>query len=173
MKEIPLAGGGGRAGRYARFVDSGLRAVVDDEDYDKFVALRWRPLRTKGTTYAVTWKDGNNNFLMHRLIMDPPMGVEVDHIDGNGLDNRRVNLRFATRAQQLAHTLRLKRSRSGFRGVRRSSGREHWEAYIKVNRKHITIGMFATAEDAARARDAEARKLHKEFAVLNFPEETP
>lgn len=74
-----------------------LFALVDDEDIATVAPYNWKPLPTDGTVYArarKTWKGKTSGILMHRLLLDAPKGTRVEHINGNGLDNRRRNLRY-------------------------------------------------------------------------------
>jgi len=103
---------------------------------------------------------------MHRLIMGNPQGMEVDHINGNGLDNRRCNLRVVTTSQNQANQ-HARRGRSSFKGVFKQ--RSRWRARIHVQQKGINLGSFLTEEEAARAYDAAALHYFGEHACLNFP----
>lgn len=109
---------------------------------------------------------------MHRVILGAAVGVEVDHINHNRLDNRRENLRFASRADN-ARNVERARGVTGYRGVAIRSGRFHAQLYSKAEgaRRKFFLGSFGTAEEAAHAWDAKARELYGEFAVLNFPTE--
>jgi hypothetical protein len=113
---------------------------------------------------------GRRTVLMHRLILPPPARFIIDHINGNGLDNRRANLRLATAAQNRWNARASRRGGWGglYRGVTRL-GATRWKASIAANGQREDLGCFATAELAARAYDAGARRLHGEFARLNFP----
>lgn len=161
MKEIPLS--------------LGLVALVDDEDFTYLSQWAWyaksnryksfyvkRTLRVNGKSFYVA---------MHRQILGAPPGVIVDHANRNTLDNRKLNLRFATTHQNMCNRIAV-RSRFGYRGVKqRRSGHGKWEARISLldgTRRHL--GSFETAEDAARAYDEAAKRAHGEFAVLNFPD---
>jgi hypothetical protein len=103
--------------------------------------------------------------------MNPPPGLVVDHIDGNGLNNTRVNLRICTSAQNICNSKGRSKT-SKYKGVTRRKMSNKWFAQIKFNRKHIDIGRFDNEIEAAKAYDNVARKLFKEFAYLNFPEKS-
>jgi hypothetical protein len=108
---------------------------------------------------------------MPHVILRVDDTIEIDHVNGDGLDNRRENLRVATHAQNASNRGVRVNNTSGFKGVHANhSGRgKQWFAYITTNYKRQHLGMFGTAEEAARAYDAAAVRLHGEFARLNFP----
>lgn len=101
---------------------------------------------------------------MHRVILGVDSSVEVDHRNGDGLDNRKSNLRPATRQQNCANVGKSSRNTSGYIGVTWNKKLRKWHAQIKVNRKNIHIGHYATKEEAARARAELARRIHGDFA---------
>jgi hypothetical protein len=103
---------------------------------------------------------------MHRLFAGAP-GMDVDHINGNGLDNRRCNLRPATRSQNNMNRAK-RRGVSKFKGV--SPKRGKWRAYLKTGKKQHNLGVFESEYDAARAYDVKAKEMFGEFARVNFPE---
>jgi hypothetical protein len=103
---------------------------------------------------------------MHRLILTAPSELQVDHINQNRLDNRRDNLRLATRSQNNAHRRMMPSNSSGYRGVNRH--KQQWEARIKYQNQRIYLGSFANPEDAALIYDAAALLLFADFAKLNF-----
>lgn len=103
-----------------------------------------------------------------RLLLDVPDGMHVDHINRNPLDYRRDNLRIATPAQSIYNQNLRKDSTTGYRGVSKRGYK--FAAYISVDGCQLYLGAYATAEEAAKVRDAAARKYHGEFAYLNFPD---
>jgi hypothetical protein len=142
----------------------GQIAIVDADDFERLVRWPW---------YAM-WNPHTKGFRAARTIAKRPrymheevLGVKpVDHWNHDELDNRKKNLRPCSAAQNC----RNQGSRNGtskFKGVAREAGK--WRAYIKVDYKRIHIGMFESEESAARAYDESAKKLHSDFAFLNFP----
>lgn len=139
---------------------------VDEQDFEKVSKTRWHlhygPFSKK--VYARGRVNGKN-MRMHRLIMDAPANMDIDHINGNGLDNRRSNLRLCTETQNRANTGPQRNNTSGFKGVYKV--KTGWRAAIKIKGKMTGIGTFKTKEEAATAYDEVARKLHGDFAKLN------
>ena len=152
-------------------------AIVDDEDYEKVVEAvgrgKWYAHDNGGAKdYAM---NGCSDKSIHRVVMDAPKGMDVDHINGDPLDNRKQNLRICTRAQNSQNKKLRCDSKSGFKGVwERAPGR--YLAYIGdpgtayPKKRRIRLGTYPTAEEAARAYDAKAKELFGEFAYLNFPD---
>lgn len=154
-------------------LSKGKVAIVDDEDFDRVSEYRWfyRGLHGRSSVeYAIRtfYRDGKHRTVyLHRFILDAPHGVEVDHIDRNGLNNRRSNIRLATRSLNEAnkdHPL----GKSGFRGVHPM--RSKWRGQIMVNQVTYRSTYFSDPVDAARWYDEQARKHFGEFARLNFPD---
>lgn len=135
-------------------------ALVDPADADRLSRHTWM---SANRGYAVAIINGER-VLMHRLILDAPKGVEVDHADGDGLNNQRYNLRICTRSEN-AKNRHSTCGQSRFKGVWRD--KQAWRATIWVDRCKINLGSFTTQKKAARAYDNAARELHGAFACTN------
>ena len=152
----------------------GKYAIVDPEDFERLNKYKWHVVRGAKTYYASrNSRIGNKRIAikMHREILNPPAPLVVDHINHKGYDNRRANLRPATRAQNAVNKS-IQTTSSGsskYRGVSWHKNRQKWQAYIGVNYKQIIIGYYDNEIKAAKAYDKEAKKHHGEFGVLNFP----
>jgi hypothetical protein len=147
--------------RYIK-ITQGYTAVVDDEDYDMLIQSKWQ--------YASGYAKRSNAYgirYMHRLLMDCPKDKQVDHINGDGLDNRKKNLRICSAEQNQKHMpAYLGRNKTGFKGV--SQVGKRYNAHIRINGKHKYLGTYSTKEEAARAYDAVAIEAFGEFAWPNF-----
>ena len=157
----------------------GKQALVDDEDYELLMNYKWHAWQASkngdiwyAATYFYLGNDYGRNIDMHRLLLDlDGTKLSVDHINGDGLDNRRCNLRVANQQQNMMNRRKgSKQTSSKYKGVYRKKHTHLWRAHIQYNRKDIHIGYFKDEEDAARAYDQKAIELFKEFANLNFKE---
>jgi hypothetical protein len=149
---------------------NGLAATVDDSDAERVSCFRWYAVAEHGKRYAIGRDANGRNVRMHRLILGAPTGVWVDHVNGNGLDNRRENLRAATRAENGRNRGAQRNSASGFKGVSKRTDkprRKPWRAQIQAGGKIRHLGYFATEQEAAAAYDNAAREMHGVFAKTN------
>ena len=106
---------------------------------------------------------------MHRWIMNAPDNLVVDHINYNGLDNRKANLRLATRRQNSLHVIRtMNPGSSKYKGVSWHTHKKRWGAKITTHGKTYHLGYFKNEVEAAKTYDLSARKYHGAFAALNF-----
>jgi hypothetical protein len=159
----------------------GRFALIDPADYLHLSRYKWRLCRTRGknTFYAersIRLPNGRySRILMHREVLSLSKGelihaaedCVIDHINGNGLDNRRANLRLATVAQN-AWNSKKRNSRSGYKGVWFAADKGLWRAAIVYHGRRIHLGYFKNKIAAAKAYDAAARKYYGEFAKPNF-----
>lgn len=151
----------------------GKYALVDDADYVFLNQYRWHASKERHRYYAVRGMPRSNPkrrvIRMHRVILGVPKDVEVDHINGNGLDNRRENLRSCTSGQNSMHQRIHFDNTIGFKGVH-LMGRHRRKPYrvrIQANRRRVHIGCYETAREVAYAYDLAAIKYHREFALTN------
>ncbi len=145
----------------------GKVALVDDVDYEELLKYKWQAYHGQYTWYATSAVYGERAIRMHRLIMDAPKDRQVDHINSNGLDNRRRNLRICTASQNQHNRKKRVKATSKYKGVTRTSARK-WRAQISVLGRSVKIGSFDSEIEAARAYDLAAIELHCDFARLNF-----
>ena len=156
--------------------NDGLFATVDAADYPRLSQYKWFPMRRGRLTYAFCHLPGGKVKSMHRMLMRPRANKVVDHIDGNGLNNRRCNLRKCTQRQNLANTRPPSDARRygdspHYIGVRRC--RNKWQASITYRGKFYHLGLFDTPLEAAKARDKKAYEFWGPYAYLNFPQDYP
>lgn len=151
----------------------GFFAKVDDDDFEKCNKISWYYNKSFNgyTAYAET-KSFKLKISMHRFIMNPKKNEFVDHINGNGLDNRKNNLRICTRSQNTVNSKIRTDNTTGYKGVSYYKSRNKYEAYINVKGKRTKLGYFTCPKEAAIAYDQMAKLLHGEFARLNFPQKT-
>lgn len=144
----------------------GMWALVDEDDFATLSKHSWHAvISRRGLVYARR-REGDKRISMHRSLI-PIECDEIDHINGDTLDNRRSNLRPATHAENMRNSARKSNSTYRYKGVYKSG--TDWWIRITVDGKQVSIGRFASEGEAARAYDATASDLYGEFARLNFP----
>jgi hypothetical protein len=155
----------------------GLFAIVDDDDYEVLMTHKWCAHRFGTRFYADSGKSVNGKikgFLMHRVIMNVTNPkIQVDHINGNTLDNRRENLRKCTNSENCRNAKMKSTNTSGYKGVRphvvrKKDGKQVWRAMICVDGKDRGLGLFLDKKEAARAYNKAAMRFYGNFAKLNI-----
>ncbi|MHC4540287.1 MAG: AP2/ERF family transcription factor, partial [Planctomycetota bacterium] len=152
----------------------GKFAIVDPDDFFRLSRRKWFAVKGGSTFYAVhsvAPKEGKRYRLyMHREVLPVADDMFVDHINCNGLDNRKANLRPATRVQNQRNRKKPHRnSRSRYKGLHWDRHWQKWRVRICVNRTKIQLGLFDDEVEAAKAYDRAALKYHGQFTSLNFP----
>ena len=140
----------------------GKLAIIDAEDYEKLSRVKWQ----FNNGYAVKSVRVGKKFktlMMHREILNAPEGLEIDHKNGNRLDNRKSNLRFCTRSENICNISALPNKSSPYKGVTWHKVSKKWQARVKKNGKSYFLGLFHNECDAAQAYVEKAKELHYEF----------
>ena len=153
-------------------LSQGRFAKVDPEDYIWLSQFRWHCKNNINAVYAVrtiTQNGKSKRIYMHRLIANTPAHLFCDHINHDGLDNRKKNLRNCTLRQNNANSRSSASSSSKYKGVSWSKAKSRWSAYIKKDGKQFFLGYFHSETEAARAYDRKAKEFFGRFANLNFP----
>lgn len=146
--------------------------LVDEEDFAELSKWRWYSRNGYVLRVMLSSEEGyhrGRKVSMHRVIMNCPNGFEVDHIDGNGLNNRRENLRVVTHLQNAANKRSNANTSSKYRGVNWCKKDKRWRAQIMYKYVPYHLGNFESEVDAALAYDTKAREFWKEFGRYNFP----
>lgn len=154
MRRIPLTQG--------RF------ALVDDADYPQLSKFNWCLSSSTQPAYALRGIGAGGRkkkmIYMHRVVAEAPTGMEVDHINGDTLDNRRSNVRVCSHAENCRNRKMSKANTSGLPGVSFHRATGKWQAQIKVNYRSISLGIFKTPNDAHTAFKRAAQKHFGKYA---------
>jgi hypothetical protein len=155
------------------FIDSKkhgrFKVLVDDEDWDKVKNVPWIIHNSKRhrSPYAVGYfgkKNKKDDYRWaHRVVIDVPVGMEVDHIDGNGLNNQKSNLRICTHRENMQNRRKPANNKSGHKGVHWCKREEKWVAKLWFDGKRRHLGYFKTADEAGAAWNKKAKEVRKEF----------
>lgn len=139
MKQIPLT--------------KNMVAIVDDEDFARVSQFSWHAVKGGRTYYATAHIPGKSRQIpMHRMILGTPDGMVTDHINGNGLDNRRANLRACTHQENMLNQRKRITNTSGYPGISWDKKRKKWYTSISISGKNINFGRFDTLEEAIEIR---------------------
>lgn len=137
-------------------------ALIDTEDLYKIKEFKWCSSHAYALT-GVYWK----KIYMHRIIINPFMDEQVDHINGDGLDNRKENLRVCTNTQNQYNSKKRKNTSSKYKGVSFYKLSKKWNAKLQYNKKSLNLGYFNSEIEAAKAYNNASLKYHREFANIN------
>ena len=141
--------------------------LIDNDDYDAINKYKWSITKPRNTYYAVR-EFNKKSTLLHRFLLNvKKRNKHVDHINGNGLDNRKENLRICTCKENNRNSKLSKNNTSGYKGVSWAKNMNKWESYITADRKRYGLGYFKCKHDAAMAYNTAALKYHKDYASLN------
>ncbi len=157
-------------------LSKGKFAVVDDDDFGWL--SRWKWHYTCGYARRTAYLGGGRKnrqtiqIFMHRLIVNVPEELETDHIDHDGLNNRRANLRICTNTENKRNQRKRPGLSSHYKGVSWNKGMKQWQAHIGIDHKNIYLGCRPSPEEAARAYDRAAIKYFGEFAYTNLEKST-
>ena len=147
-------------------------SLVDDDMFQELNRFKWYAAKNYKTFYACRHirlgkKEKQARIQMHRIILNPGPGLEADHIDGDGLNNQRINLRVATRSQNGCNR-RTQRGTSKYKGVYWNKCNRKWMTRIMKEGSRLFLGLFFNEIEAALAYDRAARELFGDFARTNF-----
>lgn len=141
----------------------GKEAIVDEDDYDMLAAYKWHV-----TFYGYARHHSREAIWMHRLILNAPANKQVDHINGNRLDNRKENLRLCSNRLNTANQGIKSNNTSGYKGVTWDKRKKKWMAQYTLDYKHYFIGYFDNLIEAAKAYDSKALEVWGEYARVNI-----
>jgi len=143
--------------------------MVDDEDFYVLKNMTWglHKVHTMHNSFYARTTISGKCITMHQFLVNAPKGFQVDHKDGNGLNNQKINLRACTQKQNSANLRKNKRNTAGFKGVHFNRSRNIFQSYITPDGKHIYLGSYKTAQEAAIAYDQAAIEHYGEFACTN------
>ena len=150
--------------------------LIDEDDYNnlKRGSFGLYTSDRHHTNYCMYYNPSNKTQKkLHRLITNAKTGEVVDHINGNGLDNRKCNLRLTTQRGNNKNARKRRNAKtSNYKGTHFSKGESKWKAQIQVDGKKMSLGTYLTEIEAAKAYNRAALKYHKEFAYINNIKET-
>ncbi|MEK6883422.1 MAG: HNH endonuclease [Nanoarchaeota archaeon] len=147
----------------------GKFALVDDGDYQKINSIKWYFCEGYARHDIRFSKTSKKIIFMHRVVLNNfNRNIEIDHINGDKLDNRRNNLRIVTRQQNMFNRRKRKLLSSKYKGVSWNKKNKNWRAMIRINNRTLNIGSFRNEQDAASAYDIKAKEIFGEYSHLNI-----
>lgn len=149
-------------------LSSGKFTIIDKEDYNKVSQYKWcySGCHNGYAIRGVRQGKRTKRIYLHRFILNAPEGKEVDHINGNRLDNQKHNLRLCSRLENARNLKKFRNNTSGFKGVHKNKNTGKYEAYIHNNSKKIFLGHFSNKSDAVNARNKASDNIFGDFTRL-------
>jgi len=148
---------------------SGYKVLIDKDDLNRVVDVGlWHKIKNPNAVYfchTVNYPKVHQ-IKLHQFIINPPNNMQVDHVSGDTLDNRKVNLRICSHAENQQNRKKGKNNTSGYKGVYFHCGKRKWRTTICVNKKRIYLGYFDTPEEAHEAYCEASKKYHGEFGRI-------
>ena len=144
----------------------GYIAIVDDDDFEKVSKHKWCVKKTSHNVYAKRYSN-SKTIDMHHVIIERKEGFVVDHINGDGLDNRKENLRLCTHSENMKNIKMRKDNLSGVRGVYWNAIAKKWHCQIQFNGKKIYLGLFKELDDAKNTIELHQKKLSNFYQTRN------
>lgn len=153
-------------------LDRDYSTLVDSDIWERmrYARFNWKAQVHSGKDRVYAYANCGGVMYLHRLITGAKKGEVVDHINGDGLDNRKANLRICTYQQNIQNQRRPKDNTTGYKGLFWAKNSRAWAAQINTGGIRYHLGIHPTAKRAAMAYDRAALALFGEFACLNFPE---
>jgi hypothetical protein len=146
-------------------IHNNVKILIDKEDWEKYKMMKWF---LWGEGYIVCKPDYRKFQIiyLHRLIMNAPKGKDVDHINGNTLDCRKINIRICNRSQNSMNQRLKSNNTSGYKGVTWSKSANKWIAQITFNYKHLYLGIFETKEEAYTVYCEASKRYHGSYGRI-------
>lgn len=145
-------------------LSSGDEVLLDNEDYRRLKSYTWGLVGGYAARWVILSDKSKKCVLMHREIVQPPEGMQVDHINRDRFDNRRANLRVCTHAENMRNRSLHKNNKSGVPGVCWHKSKGKWQVQVRMDGKLHFFGFFDDKEEAIQVRNNAVRRLHGEFA---------
>lgn len=149
------------------YLSRGKVSLIDSGDFNRVSKYKWSFSSLGYAERRESVKSGGKIVRLHRFIMNAPKNKLVDHINGDGLDNTRNNLRLCTKSENMRNRNKTKSNKSGYKGVYFETQTGKWKAQIKYNNRNISLGRYPTAILASKAYDIACEKFHGCFAKKN------
>lgn len=149
------------------YLSRGKISIIDSVDFDRVSKYKWSFCSLGYAERRESVNMGGKIVRLHRFIMNAPKDKLVDHINGDGLDNRRVNLRLCTKSENMRNRNKTKINKSGYKGVYFETQTNKWKAQINIDGKNVNLGRYPSPILAAKAYDKACKKFHGNFGKTN------